>query len=125
MELGKEIAKKIATDFYYWWANQPGSNTLEGFDSFWNQYSLADLNKSPSESACYSVNTDKPDIRELIEKAAGELPRGAIVYIGTENGAAYIEAQNINDQTFDLDASDMTLEEQFIEAVQWCKDTTE
>lgn len=53
MELGKEIAKKIATDFYYWWHNQPGTNTQDGFDSFWEQYSLADLNEPSSESSCY------------------------------------------------------------------------
>ena len=27
--------KDIATEFYYWWHNQPGTNTAEGFDDWW------------------------------------------------------------------------------------------
>ena len=33
--LDKEQAKTIATNFYYWWHNQPGTNTLDGFDEWW------------------------------------------------------------------------------------------
>ncbi len=64
-------------------------------------------------------------IEGLIEKAAGELPKGSVVYIAVENGAAWVEANNIDDEGFDLDSADMTLEGQFEAAVQWCKDTTE
>lgn len=28
-------AKAIATKFFYWWHNQPGSNTEQGFDDWW------------------------------------------------------------------------------------------
>jgi len=28
-------AKQIATEFYYWWHNQPGTNTEQGFDEWW------------------------------------------------------------------------------------------
>ncbi len=65
------------------------------------------------------------NIRDQIEKAASSLPPGAVVYIAVENGAGYIEATNVNEEVFDLDVSDMTLEEEFAAAVQWCKDTTE
>lgn len=27
--------KAIATEFYYWWHNQPGSNTQDGYDDWW------------------------------------------------------------------------------------------
>lgn len=60
-----------------------------------------------------------------IEKAAGELPPGAQVNIVVENGCAYIEATNINDECFEIDTADMTLEEEFLTALQWCKDTTD
>jgi hypothetical protein len=30
----REAAKKLATEFFYWWHNQPGSNTQSGFDDF-------------------------------------------------------------------------------------------
>lgn len=33
--LKKEQARKIATEFYYWWHNQPGTNTQQGFDDWW------------------------------------------------------------------------------------------
>ncbi len=47
--IGKKIAKKISTDFYYWWHNQPGTNTQDGFDSFWEQYTVTDMNESVEE----------------------------------------------------------------------------
>jgi len=31
----KEALKKVAVEFFYWWHNQPGSNTEEGFDQWW------------------------------------------------------------------------------------------
>ena len=33
--MNKEVAKKMATDFYYWWHNQEGTNTQQGFDDWW------------------------------------------------------------------------------------------
>lgn len=30
-----ELAKDIATEFYYWWHNQSGTNTASGFDDWW------------------------------------------------------------------------------------------
>jgi hypothetical protein len=32
------ITKEIATKFYYWWHNQPGTNTEDGFDKWWKQW---------------------------------------------------------------------------------------
>jgi len=34
-DLLNKIAKPIATRFFYWWHNQPGSNTESGFDDWW------------------------------------------------------------------------------------------
>ena len=65
------------------------------------------------------------NIKDCIEKATGELPSGAMVNIAVENGSAYIEASNIDDECFDMDQGDMTLEEHFMAAVQWCKETTQ
>jgi len=31
----KEAAQTIATDFHFWWMAQPGSNTMQGFDDWW------------------------------------------------------------------------------------------
>ena len=61
------------------------------------------------------------DIRELMEVAAKELPSGSVIYIAVENGAAYIEASNFNDEVFDIDTTDMTIEDEFIAAIEWCK----
>lgn len=33
----KRAIKKIATDFFYWWYNQPGTNTQQGFDEWWER----------------------------------------------------------------------------------------
>ena len=30
-------AKRIATEFYWWWHNQPGKNTQQGFDEWWRE----------------------------------------------------------------------------------------
>lgn len=65
------------------------------------------------------------EIHDVIEKAAGELPPGATMSIAIENGSAHIEASNINDEVFNVDTADMTLVEEFLTALQWCKDTTE
>ncbi len=35
--MDKDSAKKMATDFFYWWYNQPGTNTQDGFDTWWKQ----------------------------------------------------------------------------------------
>jgi len=32
--LDKETSKDFATKFYYWWHNQPGTNTNQGYDSW-------------------------------------------------------------------------------------------
>jgi len=29
--------KRIATAFFYWWHNTPGTNTMEGFDMWWRE----------------------------------------------------------------------------------------
>ena len=33
----KEELKRLCTDFFYWWYNQPGSNTQQGFDEWWEK----------------------------------------------------------------------------------------
>lgn len=33
--LNKSALKLIATQFYFWWAHQPGTNTYQGFDAWW------------------------------------------------------------------------------------------
>ena len=33
--LDKKASKALATDFYYWWHNQEGTNTQQGFDEYW------------------------------------------------------------------------------------------
>jgi hypothetical protein len=40
---GKKYAKKIATDFYRWWHNQSGTNTDQGFDTYWKELLMAEL----------------------------------------------------------------------------------
>lgn len=37
--VGIDAVKEIATEFFYWWYNQPGSNTKEGFDDWWEKQS--------------------------------------------------------------------------------------
>lgn len=34
--MSKEIFKKVATEFFYYWWNAEGNNTEEGFDKWWN-----------------------------------------------------------------------------------------
>ena len=36
--MDKDTAKKMATDFFRWWYNQPGTNTDQGFDEWWEQF---------------------------------------------------------------------------------------
>lgn len=36
-DIDKETAREIATKFFYWWYNQPGANTQQGFDKWWNE----------------------------------------------------------------------------------------
>lgn len=40
---GKDHAKEIAIGFYYWWHNQPGNNTQQGFDVYWRQLEMEKL----------------------------------------------------------------------------------
>lgn len=53
IENNNDIAKCIATEFYYWWNAQPGTNTQDGFDNWWtlNKERLVgprrDQNQSP------------------------------------------------------------------------------
>lgn len=35
-ERGKRL-KKICIKFFYWWYNQPGNDTEQGFDKWWNE----------------------------------------------------------------------------------------
>jgi len=30
-----DLIKEIATEFYYYWHNAPGTNTQQGFDDWW------------------------------------------------------------------------------------------
>ena len=30
-----DFALEVAREFYYWWHNQPGSNTSQGFQDWW------------------------------------------------------------------------------------------
>ena len=32
------IIKKLATDFFFWWYNQSGANTYQGFDEWWKKH---------------------------------------------------------------------------------------
>ena len=32
--MNRDQLKEICTDFYYWWHNQPGANTQQGFDDW-------------------------------------------------------------------------------------------
>ena len=34
-ELPEAVIKEVATEFFYWWHNQPGANTQQGFDDWW------------------------------------------------------------------------------------------
>ena len=34
-EESRAAIKKVATDFFYWWYNKPGTNTQAGFDEWW------------------------------------------------------------------------------------------
>lgn len=31
----KDLRKKIVTEFFYWWSNHPGTNTEQGFETWW------------------------------------------------------------------------------------------
>ena len=33
----KEFAQSVATGFFYWWHNQPGTNTQQGFEQWWSE----------------------------------------------------------------------------------------
>lgn len=35
--VSKEDLKEICTSFFYWWYNQPGSNTEQGFDQWYEE----------------------------------------------------------------------------------------
>lgn len=37
-EENKDIIKQISVDFFRWWWNQPGNNTEEGFDFYWDKF---------------------------------------------------------------------------------------
>jgi len=34
---GKLIHKQISVEFFRWWYNQPGNNTEQGFDDWWEK----------------------------------------------------------------------------------------
>lgn len=42
------IAKKIATEFYLYWHNAPGTNTYQGFDDWWKSNRQRILSKGQS-----------------------------------------------------------------------------
>jgi len=48
---GKDHAKEIATGFYYWWHNQPGNNTQQGFDEYWRQSRMEELGVTEEDIA--------------------------------------------------------------------------
>ncbi len=35
IEVLNKASKEIATSFFYWWHNQPGANTQQGFSEWW------------------------------------------------------------------------------------------
>ena len=39
----REYAKRVATEFYYWWHNQPGTNTEQGFEEFWREFRMKEM----------------------------------------------------------------------------------
>lgn len=46
----REALKGLATDFFYWWHNQPGTNTQDGFD----EYAETEVGKKHIEAALQS-----------------------------------------------------------------------
>ena len=34
-QIDKKTAKKLCTSFFYYWWNEPGTNTEEGFETWW------------------------------------------------------------------------------------------
>ena len=36
----KDDVKNICLDFFYWWYNQPGNNTEEGFEKWYKEKTL-------------------------------------------------------------------------------------
>lgn len=30
----ERLCRELATDFFYWWYNQPGTNTVQGFEAW-------------------------------------------------------------------------------------------
>lgn len=63
-------------------------------------------------------------LEEVIEKAAGELPAGACISISIERESGFVEAMNRDDECWDADTADMTLSDQVLAALDWCKQTT-
>lgn len=46
--------KKFCTSFFYWWHNQPGANTQQGFDSWMNTEEAAKLFRLAAEDMAQS-----------------------------------------------------------------------
>lgn len=61
-------------------------------------------------------------LEEAIEKCAAELPEGAVLSVEIENGAGGVIAENWDGDSWQADTADMTLTEQVLSALEWCKE---
>ena len=73
-----EREKKIAIDFFYWWHNQPGSNTEYGFDEYkkTERYKMLDVSITiEADERDASLQKQVEELRKEVEayEKAGEL----------------------------------------------------
>lgn len=59
--LGADAVKEIATAFFYWWYNQPGCNTQQGFDEWWEK-----------QARCVECGAKTPEEAEKLCKCGGD-----------------------------------------------------
>jgi hypothetical protein len=59
--------RKIATDFYYWWHNQPGTNTADGFDD-WFECVFQGKTNYPEIPDGSASDTDRLDYLDSLNK---------------------------------------------------------
>ena len=67
-----EHYKKLATDFFYWWHNQPGSNTQQGFDDWWKHHADRSLYAHPVPTVAKKETVERLS-NERIEELWSEL----------------------------------------------------
>jgi len=54
----KETVKKLCTTFYYWWHNQKGTNTEEGFETWWKDNGKKITDKSHTNQSQWISKRD-------------------------------------------------------------------